>query len=55
MRNYVETCKGIFGYNLVYNFFIYLAIKNVHFLWCIFLTHFSMGKKHFQSMILKIV
>ena len=23
MRNYVETSKGICGYNLVYNFFVY--------------------------------
>ena len=25
MRNYAETCKGICGYNLVYNFFMQLA------------------------------
>ena len=24
MRNYAETCKGICGYNLAYNFFVYL-------------------------------
>ena len=24
MRNYVETCKGICGYSLVYNVFVYL-------------------------------
>ena len=24
MHNYAETCKGICGYNLVYNFFVYL-------------------------------
>ena len=24
MRNYSETCKGIYGYNLAYNFFAYL-------------------------------
>ena len=23
MRNYANTCKGICGYNLVYNFFVY--------------------------------
>ena len=23
MRNYVEVCKGICGYNLVYNFYVY--------------------------------
>ena len=23
MRNYAETCKGICGYNLMYNFFVY--------------------------------
>ena len=31
MRNYVETCKGICGYNLVYNFFIPFAIKKFSF------------------------
>ena len=24
MRNYVEMCKGICGYNLAYNFYVYL-------------------------------
>ena len=24
MRNYAETCKGICGYNSVYNVFVYL-------------------------------
>ena len=24
MRNYVKTCKGICGYNLAHNFFVYL-------------------------------
>ena len=24
MRNYAETCKGIWGNNLAYNFFVYL-------------------------------
>ena len=29
MRNYAETYKGICGYNLAYNFFVYyLPLKN---------------------------
>ena len=32
MRNYAETCKGICGYGLAYNFFEYpFAIKNFTF------------------------
>ena len=26
MRNYAETCKGIRGYNSVYNIFVYLLL-----------------------------
>ena len=37
MRNYVETCKGIYGGNLVYNFFVYLLpLKS-----SVFVVHFS--------------
>ena len=37
MRNYAETCKGICGYNLVYNFFVYLLpLKS-----SVFVVHFS--------------
>ena len=37
MRNYVETCKGICGYSLVYNFFVNLfPLKN-----SVFVVHFS--------------
>ena len=33
MRKYAETCKGIYGYNLVYNFLCVLfAIKK--FIFC---------------------
>ena len=49
MRNYVETCKGICGYSLVYNFFVYLR-----FLCCTFQTHFSRGRRHFQNMVLRL-
>ena len=29
MRNYAETCKGIWGYNSVYNIFVYfLPLKS---------------------------
>ena len=36
MRNYAETCKGICGYNLVYNIFVYFlslisSLFAVHF------------------------
>ena len=37
MSNYVETCKGICGYSLVYNFFEYfLTLKSSSFV-----VHFS--------------
>ena len=37
MRNYVETCKGICGYNLVCNFFyIPFAIKKFRFCGALF-------------------
>ena len=33
MRNYAETCKGICGYNLAYNFFVYfLPLKSSVFM-----------------------
>ena len=36
MRNYVDTRKGIYGYNLVYNFFVYfLPLKS-----SLFVVHF---------------
>ena len=32
MRNYAESCKGICGYNLLNNFFVYfLPLKSSHF------------------------
>ena len=35
MRNYAETCKGICGYNSVYNFLVYLLpLKS-----SVFVTH----------------
>ena len=37
LRNYVETCKGICGYDLVYNFFcIPLSIKKFSFCGALF-------------------
>ena len=36
MRNYVETCKDICGYNLVYNFFYFFAIKKFTFCGALF-------------------
>ena len=37
MRNYVETGKGISGYNLVYNIFVYfLTLKS-----SLIIKHFS--------------
>ena len=62
MRNYVEVCKGICGYNLVYNFYVYfMPLKSSlfvvyfsWFLWCTFQTHFSIGKRHFENMILRL-
>ena len=37
MRNYAETCNGICGYNLVYNFFAYfLPLKKFTFCGAIF-------------------
>ena len=37
MRNYAETCKGICGYNSLYNLFVYfLPLKN-----SLFVVHFS--------------
>ena len=37
MRNYVEACKGICGYNLIYNIFVYfLPLKSL-----LFVVHFS--------------
>ena len=42
MRNYAETCKGICGYNLVYNFFVYLLpLKS-----SVFVVHFSNAFEH---------
>ena len=42
MRNYAETCKGICGYNLVYNFFVYfLPLKS-----SLFVVHFSNAFQH---------
>ena len=36
MRNYAETYKGIYGYNLVYNLFVYiLPLKS-----SLFVVHF---------------
>ena len=37
MRNYAETCKGICGYDLMHNFFVYLLpLKS-----SVFVVHFS--------------
>ena len=37
MRNYADTCKDIFGYNLVYNLFVcFLPLKG-----SVFVVHFS--------------
>ena len=42
MRNYVETCKGICGYNLVYHFFVYLLpLKS-----SVFVVYFSSAFWH---------
>ena len=42
MRNYKETCKGICGYNLVHNFFVYfLPLKS-----SLFVVHFSNAFQH---------
>ena len=42
MRNYAETCKGICGYNLVYNFFVYFLPSKTSF----FVMHFSNAFEH---------
>ena len=42
MRNYVETCKGICGYNLVYNFFVYFLPLTSS----LFVVHFSNAFSH---------
>ena len=42
MRNYAETCKGICGCNLVYNFSVYL----LPFKSSVFAVHFSNAFYH---------
>ena len=37
MRNYAEKGKGICGYNLAYNFFVYLLPLKIS----VFVVHFS--------------
>ena len=54
MRNYAETCKVICGYNLIYNFFVYFLPVKSSLLWCTFQTHFSMGRRRFPNMILRL-
>ena len=51
MRNYAETCKGIGGYNSVYNIFVYLLpLKS-----SVFVVHFSnAGRRHFQNMVFRL-
>ena len=42
MRNYVQTCKGFCGYNLMYNFFVYfLSLTS-----SLFRVHFSNAFQH---------
>ena len=57
MRNYAETCKDIWGYNLVYNFFVHLLpLKLFKFSFCgvLFKRILSMGRRHFQNMLLRL-
>ena len=52
MRNYAETCKGICGYDLVYNFFIQLLpIKSYVFV-VEFLRAFIMKTRLFPKPLL---
>ena len=55
MHNYAEMYKGICAYNSVYNFFVYLlpsksSVFAVHF--SDVQTHLSIGRRHFQNMVL---
>ena len=55
MRNYAEMSKGICGYNFAYNFFVYLLpLKTSVFLWWTFQTHYGMGRRHFQNVVLSL-
>ena len=49
MRNYAETCKGICGYNLVYNFFVYLLPLKAS----VFVVHFSNAFWHGKEALAK--
>ena len=53
MRNFVGTCKSICSYNLICNFLIKVLIIQSQVLWCTFQTHFSMGTRHFQKVVLR--
>ena len=47
MRNYAEMCKGICGYNLVYNVFVYLLLLKTSVFVVDFSNAFWHGKKAF--------
>ena len=48
MSNYAEVCKGICGYNLAYNFFVYLlALKT-----SVFVVDFSNAFWHGKEALL---
>ena len=54
MRNFAGTCKGISGYNLVYNFFIQLLRLQSSAFVVQFQTHFGMETIHFQKAVLRM-
>ena len=49
MRNNAEMCKGICGYNLVYNFFVYLLPLKAS----VFVVHFSNAFWHGKEALAK--
>ena len=47
VRNYAETCKGIYSNNLVYNFLIYIfSLKSLVFMVCFVVLALAYRPRH---------